>query len=243
MHPFSERSPMMDPTPASATQTHNTEQLRTLGTLTAGVAHDIRNVLNGLYLRLQLLEKAVGANDASIISETLGQMRQDIQVGTQLLERVQNFARPDNSHATFVDLDIVVAEACTLACSHTNRGRRVTIAQDRGAPPRVVGWQGELVVAVLNLVMNAIDATPVGQRVTVRTSTIGGRSWVEVHDRGVGMPPDVVDRMCEPFFTTKGKAGTGLGLATVAQCVERHGAELRVRSAPGLGSSIGILFP
>jgi two-component system cell cycle sensor histidine kinase/response regulator CckA len=221
----------------------NVEQLRTLGTLTAGVAHDMRNVLNGLYLRLQLLEKAVAAKDESIVSETLGQMRQDIQVGTQLLQRVQNFARPDDTHPTFVDLDAVVSEACTLAWAHTNEGRRVTIEQDRGAPPRVVGWQGELVVAVLNLVMNAIDATPIGQRVTVRTSTIGGRSCVEVQDRGAGMPPDVVDRMCEPFFTTKGKGGSGLGLASVAQCVDRHGAELRVRSAPGLGSSIGILFP
>ncbi len=231
----------MDTTIASAT--HNTEQLRTLGTLTAGVAHDMRNVLNGLYLRVQLLEKAVVAKDESIVSETLDQMRQDIKVGTQLLERVQNFARPDDTRPTFVDLDSVVAEACTLACSHTIEGRRVTIEQDHGGPPRVVGWQGELVVAVLNLVMNAIDATPIGQRVTVRTSTIAGRSWVEVQDRGAGMPADVVDRMCEPFFTTKGKGGTGLGLATVSQCVERHGAELRVRSAPGLGSSIGILFP
>ncbi len=228
----------MNPTIASAT---HPEQLRTLGTLTAGVAHDIRNVLDGLYLRLQLLEKAVAGKEDSIVYEALGQMRQDIQVGTQLLQRVQNFARPDDVHATFVDLDGVVAEACTLARSHTNHGR-VTIEQQQGAPPPIVGWRGELVAAVLNLVVNAIDATPPGRRVTVRTNAIADGAWVEVQDRGPGMPPDVLDHMCEPFFTTKG-SGTGLGLATVAQCVERHGAKLRVRSAPGRGSSIGILFP
>jgi signal transduction histidine kinase len=225
---------------------HHAEKLRLLGTLTAGIAHDMRNVLNGLYLRLQVLERLPPVASLPEVSGTLGQMRQDLQVGIQLLERVRTFGRPDHeSHAAFVDLDNVVVEACVLASSRpmTNGGASVTIERQLSEPPPIVGWRAELVTAVLNLVLNAIDVTPPGGRVIVRTSPLGEGAWVEVEDQGPGISSDVESHMFEPFFTTKGSKGTGLGLCSVVECVERHGAELRVRNLPLRGASIGIFFP
>jgi signal transduction histidine kinase len=221
------------------------EKLRLLGTLTAGIAHDMRNVLNGLYLRLQVLERTPSAAQPDL-TQTLAQMRQDLQVGIQLLERIRNFGRPEASaHATIVDIDSVVTEACMLASSRpaSNGSAGLVIDKQLSAPPPVVGWRGELVTAVLNLLLNAIDVTPAGGRVTVRTIPMGDGAWVEVEDQGPGIPPDVQQHMFEPFFTTKGAKGTGLGLCSVVECVERHGGELRIRNLPSRGAAIGIFFP
>jgi len=226
-----------------ATNRH-AEKLRLLGTLTAGIAHDMRNVLNGLYLRLQVLERS-GSPQPEVI-QTIGQMRQDLQVGIQLLERIRNFGRPDSgAQAAFVDLDSVVTEACMLASSRpaSHSGARLVIDRQLSDPPPIVGWRGELVTAVLNLLLNAIDVTPPGGRVTVRTSPMADGAWIEVEDQGPGIAPDVQEHMFEPFFTTKGAKGTGLGLCSVVECVQRHGGELRVKNLPARGASIGIFFP
>lgn len=216
------------------------EKLRVLGTLAVGVAHDMRNVLNGLYLRVQMCERS---RVRSEIDQALAQMRQDIFVGIQLLERVQSFGRPESAQPTLVDLNSVVVEACALASARTDGGRRIVIEQDLGAPPLILGWRGEIVTAVLNLVINAIDVTPPNARVRVRTSARGNFACVHVEDEGLGIPADVLDHMFEPFFTTKGTRGTGLGLTSVAQCVERHGGELRVNNKPSGGATIGLYFP
>ncbi len=219
------------------------EKLRLLGTLTAGIAHDMRNVLNGLYLRLQVLERAAAAPE---LTQTLSQMRQDLQVGIQLLERIRNFGRPESGvHATIVDIDNVVTEACMLASSRPapNGMASPSIEKQLGAPPPIVGWRGELVTAVLNLVLNAIDVTPPGGRVVVRTGPMEDGAWVEVEDQGPGIPPEVQEHMFEPFVTTTGSKGTGLGLCSVVECVERHAGELRIRNLPGRGAAIGIFFP
>ena len=230
------------PKPLVLPWTPSAEKLRVLGTLTAGVAHDIRNVLNGLYLRLQVLERIPAAAAHGEIGQSLVQMRQDIHVGVQLLERVQNFARPESlARPSFVDLDGVVTEACMLARARATHGAtRAVIEQQLGAPPAVMGWRGELVTAVLNLVLNAIDVTPPGGRVTARTRVLPTGTWVEVQDEGPGISAEVRGHMFEAFYTTKGSHGSGLGLTTVAQCVERHGGELRVSDGPGRGAIIGI---
>jgi CheY-like chemotaxis protein/anti-sigma regulatory factor (Ser/Thr protein kinase) len=112
--------------------------------------------------------------------------------------------------------------------------------------PQVVGMESELREALINLVFNAIDAMPDGGTLSVRTRVERGGSSetvrVEVADSGVGMDAETRRRCLEPFFTTKGERGTGLGLAMVYGVAQRHGAELDIQSSPGAGATVSLAF-
>jgi len=103
----------------------------------------------------------------------------------------------------------------------------------------------ELIAAVVNLVVNAIDAMQEqGESITVATGRDDqGRAWVRVRDDGPGMPPEVARRVFEPFFSTKGESGTGLGLANVYAFARRHGGDVTLESSPGEGATFTIFFP
>src|SRR5207247_5763186 len=118
----------------------------------------------------------------------------------------------------------------------------------------IMGVESELREALTNLVLNAVDAMPDGGTLTLRTSVASGQSaaanvsapgrvQVEVTDTGVGMDEETRRRCLEPFFTTKGERGTGLGLAMVYGMVQRHGGDLEIESQPGKGTTVRVIFP
>jgi CheY-like chemotaxis protein len=109
--------------------------------------------------------------------------------------------------------------------------------------PLILGVEGEIREALTNLVFNAVDAMPDGGVVTLRTRLDGVHVLIEVRDNGAGMDEATQKRCMEPFFTTKGERGTGLGLATVYGMTERHGARLVIESAPQQGTSVHMYFP
>jgi CheY-like chemotaxis protein/anti-sigma regulatory factor (Ser/Thr protein kinase) len=116
--------------------------------------------------------------------------------------------------------------------------------------PIVMGVESEIREALINLVLNAVDAVPNGGTLTLRTKPVGaansggpGAVDVEVADDGVGMDEETRQHCLEPFFTTKGERGTGLGLAMVYGVAQRHGAELDLRSEPGKGTTACLRFP
>jgi len=118
---------------------------------------------------------------------------------------------------------------------------RTDLAQDL---PLTVGVEGEIREALINLVFNAVDAMPDGGVLTLRTGAApSGGSQLEVEDTGTGMDEDTRQRCLEPFFTTKGERGTGLGLAMVYGTVQRHGGEIDIRSQPGQGTTFIVRFP
>jgi CheY-like chemotaxis protein/anti-sigma regulatory factor (Ser/Thr protein kinase) len=109
--------------------------------------------------------------------------------------------------------------------------------------PTIDGVAIDLREALANLIINAVDAMPSGGTLTIRTRQANGHVVVEVNDTGIGMPPEIRDRVFEPFFTTKGEAGSGLGLALVHGIVERHGGEIHVASTDGQGTTFTIRLP
>ncbi len=141
-------------------------------------------------------------------------------------------------------LDSVLVDACRLARLHApaGQGAKTEIRCEHGSPALAYGQHGELVSAVLNVLLNAIDASPPGAKITVRTGSERDRAFIEVVDEGPGIPPDVQTHMFDPFFTTKGSAGTGLGLASVAECARGHRGEARVTTGPQ-GTAIAIVLP
>jgi signal transduction histidine kinase len=115
------------------------------------------------------------------------------------------------------------------------------VREELGGAPPVLGSSGEIVSALVNLIVNAIDAMPNGGTIWLRTGEADRGSWVEVADDGPGMPPEVEIRVFEPFFTTKGEEGTGLGLAMVFACMQRHGRSVTLETAPGKGDDVQAL--
>jgi CheY-like chemotaxis protein len=116
--------------------------------------------------------------------------------------------------------------------------------------PAVMGVESEIREALINLIFNAVDAVPDGGKLTLRTKMANaatgagaGTVQIEVEDDGIGMDEDTCRRCLEPFFTTKGERGTGLGLAMVYGVVQRHGAEIDIKSTPGKGATVCLGFP
>jgi signal transduction histidine kinase len=222
------------------------ERLRALGQMAAGVSHDLKNILSPLSLHLQLAERGNARGDTAAIDEGVREMKQILKRGLDVVERLRQFSRQTpGSKVAPVDLNALAREASELAKPRmtSGGGRLGRIHVDLGAPPQVLGEPSEIVSAVLNLLVNAIDATPSGGNVTLRTGEDAGGAWITVADDGPGMSLEVQARVFEPFFTTKGTEGTGLGLAMVYATVNRHRGQVRLETSPGKGATFTLWFP
>jgi signal transduction histidine kinase len=222
------------------------EKLRALGQMAAGVSHDLKNILNPLSLHLQLITRAADRSDIAEIKSSAAEMKQVLTRGVQTIERLREYSRQSpESRTEEVDLDRLVHEAAEIARPRmaSGSGRLGRIVEELGAPGKIMGRSGEIVSALVNLIVNAIDAMRDGGTVTLRTGESGAMAWVQVADDGPGMPPEIEARVFEPFFTTKGQEGTGLGLAMVYACVQRHGGTVKLETAVGKGTKFTLSFP
>ncbi|WP_394842342.1 HAMP domain-containing histidine kinase [Pendulispora brunnea] len=222
------------------------EKLRALGQMAAGVSHDLKNILNPLSLHLQLLARGLERGKTDDAKETIAEMKQVLTRGLQTLERLREYSRQSPEPRTEnVDLNRLVHEAAEIARPRmtTASGRRHRVDEELGAPPIFRGRAGDIVSALVNLVVNAVDAMPDGGTITLRTGASNGGSWVQIADDGPGIPEDVQRRVFEPFFTTKGEEGTGLGLAMVEACARRHGGSIKLDTAVGKGTTFTLWFP
>lgn len=232
------------------------ERLRALGQMASGIAHDINNAISPISLYTEsLLTKDPTLSPRA--RDYLTTIRHAIDDVAQTVSRMREFYRPREPQLALapVSLNRVVDQVVELT-----RARWFDMPQQRGTVidlrrelepelPAVLGVESEIREALTNLVFNAVDAMPEGGVLTVRTRVPGdrrasaeGRVALEVADTGVGMDEETKRRCLEPFFTTKGERGTGLGLAMVYGTVKRHGAEIEIDSAPGRGTTIRLLF-
>lgn len=224
------------------------QKLRALGEMAAGVSHDLKNILNPLSLHLQLVERSLKRGQTAGALEAVGEMHAIVRRGTETLERLRDFSRQSTERAlTPCDVDVIVREAIEIAkprIASGSRARGVRMYAELGGPPPILAQSGDLVAALVNLLVNAIDALVEGGTVTVTTAaTPEGGAWVRVADDGPGMPEAVRARVFEPFFTTKGQSGTGLGLPMVYAFAKRHGATVAVDTEPGAGAAFTLTFP
>jgi signal transduction histidine kinase len=223
-----------------------TEKMRALGQMAAGLSHDLKNILNPLSMHAQIVKRAIARGNTEQANQSLDEMAGVIHRGVETIDRLRAFSRqaPDTL-AKKVDLNALTREAVAIA--RPRMASRVAalsrIHEDLGELPPVVGRADEIIGAVVNLVVNAIDAMPEGGTITVRTGVTGDRAFLTVADTGPGMTPDVQARVFEPFFTTKGAEGTGLGLANVFATMQRHGGTVSLETAPGKGAAFTLWFP
>jgi signal transduction histidine kinase/CheY-like chemotaxis protein len=232
------------------------ERLRALGQMSSGIAHDISNAISPIALYTEaMLERETLSDRARGYLATIQRAVDDV---TQTVSRMREFYRPREQAAPFADvaLNPLVQQAVELT-----RARWSDFARQRGVhielKPELAldlltirGAENEIRDALTNLIFNAVDALPQGGGIEVRTrmgstSTSGGIEpsvLLEVIDNGIGMDEETRRRCIEPFFTTKGDRGGGLGLAMVYGMARRHNAGLDIESMPGKGTTVRLMF-
>jgi two-component system cell cycle sensor histidine kinase/response regulator CckA len=213
-----------------------------LGRLLAGAAHDGNNLLTPLlgYCDLLLAGLPAGSDLERYAMEIERSARRTSDLLRRLLERSRG--RPQEILPVLADQ--ALAEVAGLLRSLV--GSAIELEERLGAPGLAVALRdGQIEQIVLNLAANARDAMPAGGRLELRTTSENGRLWaLEVQDSGVGIPPENLDRLFDPEFTTKavGK-GTGLGLWIVRSIVQEAGGRIRITSQPGKGTTVRIELP
>jgi PAS domain S-box-containing protein len=221
---------------------HHAQKLESLGSLAGGIAHDMNNVLAAV----QAITRTLGlkrAGDPELLGD-LEIIERASTRGRDLVKGLTNFVRKDLEEPELLDLNVLVREEVELLGRTTLQ--KVALTVDLAEPlPRVLGERGALGGALMNLCVNAVDAMEDKGTLTLRTRCLpDGQVGLTVEDTGKGMPPEVLARAMEPFFTTKavGK-GTGLGLSSVYATVKAHGGSVSLQSEVGGGTTVQVRLP
>ena len=217
------------------------EKLEALGQFTSSIAHDFGNLLNVVGLNLVLMRK--GSLVRSELEGSIAAADRAVQRGKDLIGRLLGFARPRPTEAVRTDANHAITAVLPLLSQAA--GSRVTLAQSLGTElPPILCDPTELEIALLNLVVNARDAMAGAGRIVVKSFACEDDCvCVSVEDNGPGMPENVRRRAMEPFYSTKGEGGTGLGLWQVYGFMHRLGGTARIESAPGQGTVVTLVFP
>jgi signal transduction histidine kinase len=225
------------------------ERLSAFGEMAGGVVHDFSNALMSIIGYSEMLITNAGArtNEATAL-EYLRIINTAGRDGAHVVSRLRDFYRPRGAADLFEPMDLKeialqsIAQARPRAASRES-GQGIRFETDLGDSATVSGIGAELREVLTNLIFNAMDAIPGDGLITLRTRQQGGEVIAEVIDTGTGMTPEVRERCAEPFFTTKGDHGTGLGLAMVFGIIKRHQGTLEIESEPGKGTAVRIRLP
>ena len=232
------------------------QKMEAIGALAGGIVHDFNNLLGVIRGYVSLTRLRLRRDDPML--EPIGMIEQSTERAAELAHELLQFARREPRRVKILDLGEVVSRVMKIVSQTFDR--RISIETRMAKDlPRIEGDAGEFELAILNICINARDAMPDGGTLTVETSVVAmnpedpqasplsaPREFVRlaIRDGGVGMEPQVLERVFEPFFTTKRSGqGSGLGLAMVQEIVSGHGGFVRAESTPGKGSEFTISLP
>ena len=227
------------------------ERLRALGMMAGGIAHDFNNALTMMlgYGELMLpwfKSTAPDAKEHAYLKHIIAAA----QDATHVVSRLREFYRPAEADELRAPLE--VNALCEQAIAFTTpkwkakaraTGATVEVRTNYGEVPQVLACAPELRESLTNLIFNAVDAMPSGGIITVSTRSDGPNVHIDVTDTGTGMSEEAKARCLEPFFSTKGDHGTGLGLAVVYGIIQRHGGAIDIQSEIGKGTTFSIALP
>lgn len=220
------------------------ERLAELGTLTGSLAHEIKNPLSTIQLNLQLLEEDLipdrpvpprAASRLAVVRTEAARLREILDGFMRYAGNIQLEPKP-------TDLNLLLEELVDFF--HPQAQLQRVQLRFRPAPkPLIASVDPRLLKqALLNLMLNSLQAMPQGGELILQASPSGRGARIDVIDTGTGIPPEALDRIFNAYFTTK-KGGTGLGLAMTRRIVQEHGGDLSVRSELGKGSVFSIYLP
>jgi signal transduction histidine kinase len=218
------------------------ERLRVLGELAASIAHDLGNTVRGASFQLTALRQDSVPDEMR--AHALKTVAQRIEIVSESIARLHDFARTGTLALSAVRLDRIVAQAAALVeVDFQNSALPVNIRMSIADLPAVRGSVSELSLLFVNLLRNGRDAMPKGGTVTITARQERKTVVVTVADEGLGISPAVRGRLFEPYFSTKGSRGTGLGLWLAAGTMERLGGSIRAVSRPRRGTQFVLKFP
>ena len=225
---------------------HRSQRLASLGTLAAGIAHEINNPLQGITFSAEVaIQKKDLPGGRQRVDEVLGTIKAEAMRCGRIVKSVLQFARQEVSEKWPSSLDDVVRHAADLTSQQAAR-KQVSVRLDLGESlPLLTINPTEMEQVLVNLISNAIEASQAGDSVTVRAELASEEAVrVLVEDSGCGMSKEEAEHVFDPFFSTRKDAGgTGLGLSIVHGIVEEHGGTIRVESRPGEGSTFTLELP
>ena len=222
----------------------HTSRLAALGNLAAGVAHEVRNPLNSIAMTTQYLSDTIESEPDSDAQECLDVIAQQVGELNRIVEEFLQLTRPMEMNWKLVDLnaflsDVVRSFASSLEiakvkliCNYSRDMLYISIDRDK------------IRQAISNIIINSIQAMPDGGelRITTSRSTLQKAAIIEISDTGMGVSQENLNRLFEPYFTTKSD-GTGLGLTITYRMIEAHNGEIKVESKKGQGTSFSIILP
>ncbi|MDR2019413.1 MAG: PAS domain-containing protein [Treponema sp.] len=244
-------------------QFRRVENLASLTTVAAGVAHEIKNPLGSLSIHIQLIQKTMAANrdlfaqarprgaagDGGDPRSYLDQMDRYLAVVNEEIDRLNHIVvdflfavRPMNMELREGDINILLKEMIEFVGYELEEARIACVLDLGENLPQISFDERYLKQAFLNLIKNAIAAMPTGGTLTIRTEVKEGEFWISVSDTGTGIPEALIAKIFEPYFTTK-ETGSGLGLTLVFKIVREHRGDIAVKSREGEGTRFTIMLP
>jgi PAS domain S-box-containing protein len=225
-------------------QLQQREKLSSIGLLAAGVAHEVNTPLTGVSSYTQMLLAMLNENDPK--HALLQKVRTQAERATNIVNNLLNFSRT-GSATEFGEVNVarVLDDTLQLLEPQLRRSQIEIVRSYETDAPEVYGNAGKLQQVFTNLLLNARDAIPDGGKIVVSTSTADDGSLIaEISDTGIGIAPENVAKIYDPFYTTKGVGqGTGLGLAVTYGIVQEHTGRISVDSTPGHGTTFRITLP
>lgn len=229
-----------------------TERLKAVGEMASGVAHNFNNLLQIVTGGTQLSLTDLELGDYEQVKSNLKRILDSARLGSETVRRLQQFARPHTDpsmvEGAVFDLSETVKQAVFMTEPYWRSGPQeksvhVDLFTDLTPGSMVEGKENEVFEVVVNLIRNAVEALPNGGTIEVGVKPRGSEVIMTVRDNGVGIPENSIDRVFEPFWTTKGSKGTGIGLASSFGIVTQHGGRIIVDSKPGQGALFDVRLP
>jgi len=230
---------------AAEDESAQSRRLASIGKLTAGAAHDFNNVMAELMGQIRFIKRS--AVDPTLIRQ-LEILEGSTRTGSDTIRRMLDFA----SGGRVTEKETLETAGLMQNVVYMSQARWMEVEQKEGiiistisdfTPELYInGSKSEIINAVTNLIFNGVDAMPDGGVLTLSTSDENGKVLLSVQDTGTGMTEDVRNRIFDPFFSTKGSGGTGLGLSEVYGTIKRHSGEIVVESEVGVGTKVSLVF-
>jgi signal transduction histidine kinase len=221
-------------------------KLRAVGTLTAGIAHELNNPLNNITLTSAMLEEDYRDLDDEERLDMIRDLTTQAERATRMVRNLLDFARESEIESELLDVGGLIDETLQLTSNEIKLNKAKVKRRVKENLPPIHGDKQHLSQVFLNLILNALDAMPSGGilEVEVGKSDEPGYIAVNVKDSGAGIPDHIVTSIFDPFFTTKHRGkGTGLGLSVSLGIVKKHGGDIHVESKVGKGTTFTVLLP
>jgi len=221
-------------------------KLRAVGTLTAGIAHELNNPINNITLTSAMLEEDYKTLDDAERSDMINDLVMQAERAGRIVRNLLDFARESEMQSQLLDVGEMIRETVRLTNNEIKLKKATVDLNIPETLPPVIGDKQLLIQVFINLILNALDAMTGGDLLKIDISKPSSSEYVivRVKDNGKGIPEHILPNVFDPFFTTKhtGK-GTGLGLSVSVGIIKKHGGDIRVKSTHGKGSTFTVLLP